>query len=79
MGHLGAMIRFGALHHDGHGVPKDPAAAVEWYQRALDAGSTEALHYLGMAYLTGEGVEKDAMRARALFERGAVLGDATSM
>ena len=41
-------------------MPQDDAAAVSWYRRSADQGMPSAQYKLGLAYLSGVGVPKDA-------------------
>lgn len=41
--------------------------AVDWYERAAELGSLEAKKTLALMYATGKGVEKDRVRAIALY------------
>ncbi|WP_300528932.1 tetratricopeptide repeat protein [Maricaulis sp.] len=50
-------------------------AGVEWYQRAADVGSMEAMTVLGSYYLSGTGVEADPERAIELLAGPAEAGD----
>ncbi len=42
-------------------MPQDDAAAVSWYRRSADQGMPSAQYKLGLAYLGGVGVPKDAL------------------
>jgi len=50
---------------------KDYSAAIESYKKAFELGNTRALHALGAMYDNGEGVPKDAARARFYYELAA--------
>lgn len=65
----------GILHEEGHGVPKDAAKAIEWYERAASSGDMAAQFNLGRIYLKGELVDQDLARARDLLMRAAEQGD----
>lgn len=52
-----AMIRLGNHHLTGLGAIQDDAAAIQWYQHALDSGNDYARYNLALAYLNGWGVE----------------------
>lgn len=54
-------------------------AAVEFYQRAVDAGHLEATVSLGVIYQDGLGVAVDYDRARALYETAASRGHARAL
>ena len=65
----------GILYEEGHGVPKDVAKAIEWYERAAESGDMAAQFNLGRIYMNGEIVERDLERARDLLQRAADQGD----
>jgi TPR repeat protein len=70
----------GAFHATGQHLPKDPAAAVHWYERAADAGNPRASVNLAVMYANGEGVERNLERARTLLDDAEYLGlDVTSL
>lgn len=43
--------------------------AIDWYERAAELGSLDAKRTLALMYATGEGVEKDRVRAIALYRK----------
>jgi TPR repeat protein len=51
-----AMNRMGILYATGTGVPKDYVAALAWYQRAAESGSTTAMNNIATMYFHGLGV-----------------------
>lgn len=51
--------------------PRDPIAAVPYLERAARAGQHDAQHMLATLYRDGVGVERNAGRARALYEQAA--------
>ena len=59
---------------NGLGVEKDAGPAIEWNQRAADAGMLSAQHNLGRCYEFGEGVTKDAQAAVGWYRRAAEAG-----
>jgi hypothetical protein len=63
------------LEH-GVGVAADPAQAAEWYARAHAQGYAPAAYHLARLHAAGQGVEKDAARARRLLDevRGEDVG-----
>ena len=50
-----------------------------WLVRAAEAGSTEAQVELAHCYRLGDGVERDASRARELYRSAAAGGDADAL
>ena len=69
-----AELTMGDLCHDGRGVPKDPAQALVWYQKAADQGQATAENKLGNCYLDGDGVTYDGKRAFGWFDKAARQG-----
>jgi TPR repeat protein len=69
------MFQLGALYAAGRGVRKDPARALDWYQRSVDAGSSAACLDLGRMFASGEGVERSETTALFWYRRGAAAGD----
>lgn len=65
----------GILYEEGHGVQKDTAKAIEWYERAAKSGDMAAQYNLGRIYLKGEIVEQDFSRAKDLLQSAADQGD----
>jgi uncharacterized protein len=73
-GDAAAQAELGFLYLYGHGVPKDPADAFEWTQKAVDQGNTRAMLVLAQMYMTGQGVPRDPQRAFAAASKAASLG-----
>lgn len=59
----------------GHDVEQDIPGALDHWKRAAAAGHGRAASTAAMAYLSGEGIEPDAARARRLAERAVDLDD----
>lgn len=55
------------------------AEAGRWYAAAAAAGDERARTRLGLQFLRGQGVAKDATQAAALLQAGAAAGDAEAM
>jgi TPR repeat protein len=55
------------------------AKAVEWFQKAVALGNTDAMFELGVRYASGVGVAADAGKSAELFKRAAELGHVGSM
>jgi TPR repeat protein len=47
------MYNLGILYDNGLGVAQDYGKAREWYQKAVDAGNTNAMYNLGWLYQEG--------------------------
>ncbi|ESQ75778.1 hypothetical protein ABAC402_07370 [Asticcacaulis sp. AC402] len=58
-GHVRAQYLLGALYGVGMGMPRDPATAIVWYQKAAEQGHPVAQYMLGLAYQKGEDLAKD--------------------
>lgn len=56
-------------------MPKPPAAHLDWYRKAADAGNAEAQYALAELYLKGDGVGRDYKAAAAMFRRAADKGN----
>jgi len=69
MGSEAAFLYLGLIYeHGGHGVPRDCASAIKWYERALnEAKATEAALGLGRIYYFGHGVPVDYARAHKYY------------
>ena len=62
------------MYDTGDGVPRNEAAAVEWYRRAADQGNPDAQVNLGLMYLNGTGVAKNESAALHCFRMAAEQG-----
>jgi len=69
----------GNCYIKGTGVPKDLAKAIEWYEKAAQAGELSGLNYLGVCYMQGIGVRKNEKKGVECFEKAAKAGDAYSL
>jgi tetratricopeptide (TPR) repeat protein len=65
----------GVAFEQGTGTPQNYKLAAEWYQRAADQGSTEALVNLGTLYDYGMGVDQDHARAITLYRKAIEVDD----
>jgi len=64
----------GSLYAGGLGVPRDPAAAFRWFERAARHDHGAAQTAIGSAYAKGDGVEADYVEAKAWLEKAASKG-----
>lgn len=77
-----AMNMLGDIYRRGVPGLADPAPdeSFKLFTKARDLGSSDACGYLGVLYMTGQGVEKrDEPKGAELFREGAQLGSAFSM
>lgn len=79
LGYVRAQIRVAQCYQNGMGTKKDPQKALEWYERASDAKSTEATLALAECYRAGIGTEKSYEKCIACYERASELGDAKAL
>lgn len=85
-GNAAAINALGIVQFYGFGTPKDPAKAVERFEKVIamaDAADpedlAEACYYLGRCSDKGLGLPKDRAKTREWFQRSAELGNAASM
>lgn len=64
-----AAVGIGDLYYNGDGVRRDYATALQWYQRAVQAGETSRLRRLAAMYERGHGVAPDPQRAAEINRR----------
>lgn len=64
----------GSLYAGGLGVPRDPAAAFRWFERAARSEHGAAQAAIGVAYAKGEGVESDYVEAKLWLEKAVTKG-----
>lgn len=69
-----AMAHIGHLYMNGWGVPRDPSAAVHWFERGVEKKSASAYVGLGYALLEGQGKARDVGHAGRLFTKAAEAG-----
>ena len=68
------MYNLGAFYAVGRGVRKSIPKALEWYERAAEAGNPSALVGLAAIYATGDDVEVDFDYARERLDEAEYLG-----
>jgi TPR repeat protein len=69
------MVALGGMYVRGEGVTKDYGKAIQWFQKAVDAGEPVAMYNLGLMYRDGVGVAKDYDKAREWLQKAADAGD----
>ena len=65
----------GTFHDRGLSVPKNPAIAVSWYEKAAQSGDREGQYRLAMHLAVGNGVAQAPARARTIYQLCAEAGD----
>jgi TPR repeat protein len=63
------MYKLGSLYVKGEGVAQDDAKALKWFQKAADAGDTDAMVRAAFLYECGNGVAKDPGKAHELYQK----------
>ncbi len=58
-----AQELLGIMYHKGQGVTEDSQTAIEWLNKAAEAGRPLAQHYLATMTYSGEGTPKDPVKA----------------
>ena len=69
----------GDRYYFGVNVSKDNAKARDWYGKAADKGSVEAMVSLGVLYANGQGVAQDFAKAREWYQKAVDKGSADAM
>jgi hypothetical protein len=77
-GNASAQYNLGWMHEFGRTLPKDPAKAAEWYEKAVAQGHNSAQYNLGLLYAHGEGVPRDDTKAASLFRMAAKQGNTSA-
>ena len=70
-----AISDLGSMYSNGLFVKQDYAKALDYYEKAIEAGSSFALNQLGVMYFAGKGVERDYHAAAEYFKQAADLDD----
>lgn len=66
-----AQADLAVRYRDGKGVTKDDAEAMKWAHRAADSGNTDAMDFVGFAYLRGAVVKRNPGIAFGYFKAAA--------
>jgi|GEM_PF-624840 len=75
---LAAMRNVALMLRRGKGVEKNPEKAIDWYERAAEAGLVTAQADLGVMLLDGEADDPDPKAAMAWLMRAAQAGHPTA-
>lgn len=80
LGEKNAMALLGSMILLGQGTYENGEEALKWLHKAVDAGQSDALGVLGMAYATGKGkVKRNKKLALEYLSKSAQLGDQKSI
>ena len=75
-----AQWQLGVLYINGTGISVDMREGIKWLKIAADAGSSNAMFFLGSVYLTGKnGIAVDMPKAFTWIQRSAALGYAPAI
>jgi uncharacterized protein len=74
-----AAFNLGQCYFGAQGVDQDIPKALECWEKAATMGHNRAASSAAMAYLSGEGVNADPDKARALAQRAAEANDPTGL
>lgn len=78
-GNARAQFMLGIMYRKGDGgLEQDLAKSLEWFRKAAESGHTDACYWVGAAYNSGEGVEKNEAEAIKWFLPAAEEGKATA-
>lgn len=69
-----AIWRIGMMQSYGLGMIENKKAGLENFETAANLGSGMAMHMLGVAYMMGEGAEKNLDTAIVWFEKAVEIG-----
>ena len=58
-----------------NGAPQDPKKAIEWFDKAFEAGNARAATLVGSMYRTGDGVKPDFAKAEKYYRKAASKGN----
>ena len=74
-----AIYNLGCWYYNGrYGLPQDHAKALELLHRAAKLGNAKSYYNIGIAYMRGDGVERNEKKAVHYWELAAMGGHATA-
>lgn len=74
-GDIEAMVQLGDAYEKGlQGAPKNPQAALEWWQQAAEKGHATAMSYVAWCHRSGFGTRSDAVKALTWYRKAAEAG-----
>ena len=74
-----ALCSIGHIYRYGEGVEQDYTKALEWYNKAANAGNATAMYNIGYMYDYGEGVEQDYSKALEWYNKAANAGNSAAI
>lgn len=74
-----AAFNLGQCYYGAQGTEQNCAKAIEWWEKAAERGYGRAAACAAMAFFSGEGVARDAVKARRLAERAAELNNPSGL
>ena len=79
IGDTNAIYNLGCnYYHAAYGLPQNRAKALELWHRAGELGHANAYYNIGLAFHTGNGVERDEKKANHYYELAAMRGNASA-
>jgi localization factor PodJL len=74
-----AQFALAVEYTEGRLMPRDLAAAAQWYQKAAAQGLAPAQYRLASFYEKGLGVDRDVTKAQSLYQKAAEQGNVRAM
>jgi tetratricopeptide (TPR) repeat protein len=75
-GDAAAQFNLGFMYDEGHGVERNAAKAVKWYNEAVNQGYAPGQNNLGVMYEDGRGVDRNYLLASWYYSSAAEQGHA---
>lgn len=74
-----AYYTMGLKYKQGVGVQQDSYEAVNFWEKAVEQGNSDAMYKLAQCYKYGKGVEQDVFKAKSLLQKASELGNNDAM
>ncbi len=68
-----SCVNLGAMHFEGHGVPKNESFGARFFLRGCDAGEPMGCLNVSVVYGEGHGVPKDAAQSFTFADRACTI------
>jgi uncharacterized protein len=78
-GSVDQQIQLAEAYLTGNGVPRDPALAAHWYEKAAQGGDPQSQNLVGQFYQAGLGVPVDPARAFHWYQLAASSGSSQAL